>query len=149
MHFRILALKCQPMRSGRNRLSNVVIGFRIHSVVEPLKPPNLLSTGRFSCLMVLFDFERQFGYYLTQVYVPTTLIVFMSWVSFWLSPECSPARISLGITTLLTMASQMSSSAVSSLPRVRFHTAVQIKVVRWWKTYFRCIRISMIKIRLL
>ena len=124
--------RCQPFCSGFNVSSNVVIGLNSHCVVDPLTPPNLLSTGTFSCLMALFDFERQFGYYLTQIYVPSSLIIFMSWISFWLSPECSPARISLGITTLLTMASQMGSSAVSSLPKVRFDTAAaQIKVVRW------------------
>lgn len=31
------------------------------------------------------------------------LIVTISWVSFWLNREASPARVGLGVTTVLTM----------------------------------------------
>ena len=31
-----------------------------------------------------FLFERQTGFFLLQIYTPLTLIVFCSWVSFWL-----------------------------------------------------------------
>ena len=82
--------------------------------------------GSFSCIMAVFDFQRQYGYYVSQIYIPSILIVFVSWVSFWLSPECVPGRICLGVTTLLTMASQ-GSAVGSSLPRVR---AVQIMTSR-------------------
>ena len=38
-----------------------------------------------------------------QVYIPSSLIVVMSWVSFWLNRGAAPARVSLGVTTVLTM----------------------------------------------
>ena len=82
-------------------------------------------SDEYSCLMVVFDFQRQYGYYVTQIYIPSALIVFMSWISFWLSPECSAARISLGITTFLAMATQMGSAAGASLPRVRVTIVVR------------------------
>ena len=44
----------------------------------------ILSTGVFSCLMVEFHLKRQFGYYLLQAYIPSMLIVILSWVSFWI-----------------------------------------------------------------
>jgi hypothetical protein len=31
-----------------------------------------------------FLFERQTGFFLLQIYTPLTLIVFCSWVAFWL-----------------------------------------------------------------
>ena len=43
------------------------------------------------------------GYYIIQVYVPSSLIVVMSWVSFYLDRSSAPARVGLGVTTVLTV----------------------------------------------
>ena len=48
-------------------------------------------------------FVRNLGHYLIQIYLPATLIVILSWVSFWLDRTSAPARVSLGITSVLTM----------------------------------------------
>ena len=53
-------------------------------------------------------------------YVPSSLIVILSWVSFWISIDAVPARISLGITTVLTITSQRASIS-SSLPKERYY----------------------------
>ena len=34
--------------------------------------------------MVEFHLRRQFGYYLLQAYIPSMLIVILSWISFWI-----------------------------------------------------------------
>jgi hypothetical protein len=39
---------------------------------------------------------RQFEFYLIQTYLPTILIVILSWMSFWIDMEAVPARITLG-----------------------------------------------------
>ena len=44
-----------------------------------------------------------------QVYVPSSLIVVMSWVSFYLDRSSAPARVGLGVTTVLTMVTLMGS----------------------------------------
>ena len=44
-----------------------------------------------------------------QVYIPSSLIVVMSWVSFWLNRGAAPARVGLGVTTVLTMVTLMGS----------------------------------------
>lgn len=51
--------------------------------------------GSFSCINAKFYFSRQMGYYLLQVYIPTTLIVMLSWISFWISIKATPARVSV------------------------------------------------------
>ena len=51
--------------------------------------------GSFSCIEAKFYFSRQMGYYLLQVYIPTTLIVMLSWISFWISIKATPARVSV------------------------------------------------------
>ena len=47
--------------------------------------------------------DRSMGYYIIQVYVPSSLIVVMSWVSFYLDRSSAPARVGLGVTTVLTV----------------------------------------------
>lgn len=37
-----------------------------------------------SVISLHFAFHRQFGFYVLQIYVPLTLIVMCSWVTFWL-----------------------------------------------------------------
>ena len=60
------------------------------------------------------------GYYLIQMYIPSLLIVILSWVSFWINMDAAPARVGLGITTVLTMTTQSSGSR-ASLPKVKRH----------------------------
>ena len=53
--------------------------------------------GSFSCVENTFVLQRDVGYYIIQVYVPSVLIVILSWVSFWLDCGAIPARITLGV----------------------------------------------------
>ncbi|KAF4789438.1 Glycine receptor subunit alpha-2 [Turdus rufiventris] len=77
------------------------------------------NTGKFTCIEVKFHLERQMGYYLIQMYIPSLLIVILSWVSFWINMDAAPARVALGITTVLTMTTQSSGSR-ASLPKLNF-----------------------------
>jgi len=81
------------------------------------------ATGNFTCLEVIFVLKRRLGYYLFHTYVPTCLIVVMSWVSFWIKPEVAPARVTLGVTSLLTLSTQHAKSQ-AALPPVSYLKAV-------------------------
>ncbi|XP_038871068.1 glycine receptor subunit alpha-2-like [Salvelinus fontinalis] len=83
------------------------------------------NTGKFTCIEVKFHLERQMGYYLIQMYIPSLLIVILSWVSFWINMDAAPARVALGITTVLTMTTQSSGSR-ASLPKVSYVKAIDI-----------------------
>ncbi|XP_063724609.1 glycine receptor subunit alphaZ1-like isoform X2 [Symsagittifera roscoffensis] len=83
------------------------------------------STGAYPCLEAQFYLSREMGYYLIQTYIPSMLIVILSWVSFWISADASPARVALGITTVLTMTTQ-SSGALQSLPKVSYVKAIDL-----------------------
>jgi hypothetical protein len=61
------------------------------------------SKGNFTCLAVVFNLRRRLGYHLFHTYIPSGLIVVMSWISFWIKPEAIPARVTLGVTSLLTL----------------------------------------------
>uniref|UniRef100_A0A0P5B4W1 Histamine-gated chloride channel subunit n=2 Tax=Daphnia magna TaxID=35525 RepID=A0A0P5B4W1_9CRUS len=81
------------------------------------------ATGNFTCLEVVFVLKRRLGYYMFHTYIPTCLIVVMSWVSFWIKPEVAPARVTLGVTSLLTLSTQHAKSQ-AALPPVSYLKAV-------------------------
>ncbi|XP_049785955.1 glutamate-gated chloride channel isoform X3 [Schistocerca serialis cubense] len=83
------------------------------------------NTGEYSCLKVDLLFKREFSYYLIQIYIPCCMLVIVSWVSFWLDQSAIPARVSLGVTTLLTMATQ-TSGINASLPPVSYTKAIDV-----------------------
>nr|DBA16335.1 TPA: hypothetical protein GDO54_003739 [Pyxicephalus adspersus] len=86
---------------------------------------NFKSAGQFPRLTLTFQLKRNRGMYIIQSYVPSILLVTMSWVSFWISQSAVPARVSLGITTVLTMTTLM-DCARSSLPRASAIKALDV-----------------------
>uniref|UniRef100_A0A672MN20 Glycine receptor subunit alphaZ1-like n=1 Tax=Sinocyclocheilus grahami TaxID=75366 RepID=A0A672MN20_SINGR len=90
-----------------------------------IKPHAICVSGKFTCIEARFHLERQMGYYLIQMYIPSLLIVILSWVSFWINMDAAPARVGLGITTVLTMTTQSSGSR-ASLPKVSYVKAIDI-----------------------
>ena len=68
----------------------------------------LFLAGNYSCLVAEFHLHRSIGFHLIQSYLPSILIVAISWVSFWMDVDCVPARVTLGVITLLTVSSQVS-----------------------------------------
>ncbi|XP_042862850.1 gamma-aminobutyric acid receptor subunit beta-like isoform X4 [Penaeus japonicus] len=85
------------------------------------------STGNYSRLLCEIMFVRSMGYYLIQIYIPSSLIVVISWVSFWLnrSAPATPARVSLGVTTVLTMTTLMSSTN-AALPKISYVKSIDV-----------------------
>ena len=46
-----------------------------------------------------FKLQRNIGYFVFQTYLPSILIVMLSWVSFWINHEATSARVALGKVT--------------------------------------------------
>ncbi|PNF27091.1 hypothetical protein B7P43_G08556 [Cryptotermes secundus] len=86
-----------------------------------------LQSGEYSMLIVSFHLQRHMGNFLIQVYGPCVLLVVLSWVSFWLNREATADRVSLGITTVLTM-TFLGLEARTDLPKVPYPTALDFFV---------------------
>jgi len=79
--------------------------------------------GNYSCLVAEFHLHRSIGFHLIQSYLPSILIVSISWVSFWMDVDCVPARVTLGVITLLTVSSQVSGQLV---PQTSYVKAIDV-----------------------
>lgn len=86
---------------------------------------NVNIIGNYSRMSLEIQFVRSMGYYLIQIYIPSGLIVIISWVSFWLNRQATPARVSLGVTTVLTMTTLMSSTN-AALPKISYVKSIDI-----------------------
>ena len=91
---------------------------------------NSLTGDVFMQLIVRLHLERPIGYFIWEVYMPASFIVLMSFTSFWLDRSATPARVSLGVTTVLTMTTLLSSSdnnlPPTSYPKVYISISDQI-----------------------
>ncbi|CAJ0933452.1 unnamed protein product, partial [Mesorhabditis belari] len=83
------------------------------------------ATGTWSCMTAVFDVERERMHHIMQTYLPTALIVVISWFNFWLDVDSAPARVSLSITTLLTISTQANAVKLA-LPEVSYMKAIDV-----------------------
>jgi len=60
--------------------------FRLNSF-ERSKCASVTTTGSYGCIVLMLEFERQFGFYLIQIYAPSIMVVLVSWVAFWLGKK--------------------------------------------------------------
>lgn len=96
-----------------------ILGFKMGQEIQNL------SSGDYIRLYCEIHFVRSMGYYLIQIYVPASLIVMISWVSFWLHRNATPARVALGVTTVLTMTTLMSSTN-AALPKISYIKSIDV-----------------------
>ncbi|KAM5191749.1 glycine receptor subunit beta isoform 1-T1 [Mantella aurantiaca] len=85
-------------------------------------------TGYYTCVEVVFTLRRQVGFYMMGVYAPTLLIVVLSWLSFWINPDASAARVPLGIFSVLSLASECTTLA-QELPKVSYVKAIDVWLI--------------------
>ncbi|XP_078342112.1 gamma-aminobutyric acid receptor subunit alpha-6-like [Oculina patagonica] len=77
----------------------------------------------FTTITVNYTFQRRLGYYFLQVFIPDILIVLISWIVFWMSPDNAGDRLTIGITTILTIMF-LSGAINASMPPVSYAKAM-------------------------
>ncbi|KAL8566171.1 hypothetical protein ACOMHN_041326 [Nucella lapillus] len=79
----------------------------------------------YPCLEALIRMRRKVAYYIFHTYIPTILIVILSWASFWIDHEAAPARVSVGLLTVLTITTQLAGSR-AQMPTVPYIKAIDV-----------------------
>ena len=85
-------------------------------------------SGNFSISEASFTFERRVGFYVLQLYIPTIMLVCLSWTMFCLNHNHAGERITIGVTLFLTMIF-INGQANTSLPKVSYIKSVDIFIV--------------------
>ena len=63
--------------------------------------------------------QRRVGFHLVQTYLPTFLLVSVSWLSFWLGKEQGTTRVLLSVAALLAL-SGISTGLGADSPKVSY-----------------------------
>jgi hypothetical protein len=76
-----------------------VSDFDVQSAAWSIVPEGRQLSG----LKGTFNARRHLGFYVGKAFVSVAIIVFMSWVVFWISPEHVGPRLSVAVTSMLTL----------------------------------------------
>ncbi|KAL8580225.1 hypothetical protein ACOMHN_040006 [Nucella lapillus] len=105
--------------------TTIIIIIIIIIIITIIITATIITTTTIIIIIITTTIIRNITYYVVQMYIPSILIVMLSWISFWLTVNSVPGRISLGVLTVLTMTTQ-SSSVNASLPRVSYTKAIDV-----------------------
>jgi hypothetical protein len=72
--------------------------------------------------------QRKSAYYLLTMFLPMSLIVFMSWTAFWIQPNIVPPRIAISTASIFSLIA-FGFSVRLSLPRVSYLTRADLFVI--------------------
>uniref|UniRef100_A0A8D0GMD7 Gamma-aminobutyric acid receptor subunit pi n=1 Tax=Sphenodon punctatus TaxID=8508 RepID=A0A8D0GMD7_SPHPU len=83
-------------------------------------------TGKYPRLILKFELKRNVLYFILETYIPSTLLVVLSWISFWITLDSVPARTCIGVTTVLSMTTLMMGSRTSVTKTNCFIKAIDV-----------------------
>ncbi|KAI8485817.1 Glycine receptor subunit alpha-3 [Branchiostoma belcheri] len=91
------------------------------------------TANTYTSLEITLSFRRLLSSHLFELFIPCVTIVCLSWVAFWINRAAVPARVALGITTVLTMVTQATrvvgmphATRVVGMPHVSTHLLTMV-----------------------
>jgi hypothetical protein len=75
-----------------------------------------------------FRAQRRSAHYLLKVIIPLLLIVMMSWMVFWIDPENASSKISVSVTSMLTLIAYRFAIG-AQVPRIPYSTRLDTFVM--------------------
>lgn len=98
----------------------------LHFIEEPPSAFGIL--GSYSRVTMQLVLERKITYHLFRTYLPSGLFVIIGWFSLFIPLDHVPGRVTMGMTTLLTLAAMFSAIATTT-PRVSYSSKLDVWMV--------------------
>lgn len=110
----------------QRRFSAVGWNFR---VLEPELGELVIPAAGISRPQLTFAVEgkRNIRYYLFTMFLPVSLIIFMSWTAFWLQPDLVPSRVAISTASIFSLIA-FSFSIRLGLPEISYMTRADVFV---------------------
>ncbi|CAG2103844.1 unnamed protein product [Medioppia subpectinata] len=121
----ILKLRWNSMKSFSKSDSFHTIGFGLEDYETSVGEQTYSKNNTFSRVSLKFTLVREWAHYMFLFYLPTGIIVIASWATFWLEITSPPARVSIGVTTMLALVTTFTTTK-SHLPQVSYWNALDI-----------------------
>ena len=91
----------------------------------------------------IVEAQRKTQYYLLTMFLPMSLIVFMSWTAFWIQPNVVPPRIAISTASIFSLIA-FGFSIRLSLPRVSYVTRADVFVIGCTLLVFLALAVAVI-----
>jgi len=102
-------------------VANWLIGTPVSERGKLRVAPGFPELARFD---IHFPAQRNSNYYVWKIFLPMSLVIFMSWTVFWVSPH-QPIRLSLSATSMLTLIA-FRLAVSGSLPPIPYLTQLDL-----------------------
>ncbi|KAH7946127.1 hypothetical protein HPB49_020571 [Dermacentor silvarum] len=120
-----MVLNWDPEESLQFSDNFAVTGFQMLDFNCSSHVSNFGKIGNFSMIMCEFTLKRDFGPFLLEIYIPGITFVITSWFSLWIDIPAAPARVTLAMTTFLTLVTG-GKSIREKLPKVPYVHALDV-----------------------
>ena len=79
----------------------------------------IIDLGSYSRITMQLVLSRKITYHLFRTYLPSGLFVIIGWFSLFIPIDHVPGRVTMGMTTILTLAAMFSAMATTT-PRISY-----------------------------
>jgi len=98
------------------------------SKMETLDCTKVYSTGAFTCIESRLTFSRMVGYFIFNTFIPSFVIVALTWLAFWILPSPAVTRFTL-IAICLLSAIGLMETAKRDTPQTSYVVALDVWMV--------------------
>ncbi|KAL1450323.1 hypothetical protein MTO96_043938, partial [Rhipicephalus appendiculatus] len=82
--------------------------------VEPVQRDDASTVGSAPAVAADFHFSMVTWSFLLSTYVPSTMVVIVSWIAFWVDAGAAASRVTLGVACLLMLVAQVGHNRIAS-----------------------------------
>ncbi|KAH7977068.1 glutamate-gated chloride channel [Rhipicephalus sanguineus] len=82
--------------------------------VEPVQCDDASAVGSAPAIAADFHFSKVTWSFLLSTYVPSTMVVVVSWIAFWVDAGAAASRVTLGVACLLMLVAQVGHNRIAS-----------------------------------